>query len=130
MPKSHPPYPAELKKRLVELVRAGRNPEELAVALKPLVVPERLAPPTLLACRRAIVRLVYAARRRLSVTRSAERYVDSVIGVLSARAPWSQGLGSRGREDICHTISVVRRCLVDDARHPVVDERNLLHYPA
>ena len=30
MPKSHPPYPAEFEQRLVELVRAGRSPEELA----------------------------------------------------------------------------------------------------
>ena len=35
MPKSHPPYPAELRKRLVELVRAGRNPEELAEKFEP-----------------------------------------------------------------------------------------------
>ena len=35
MPKSHPPYPAELKRRLVELVRAGRNPEELAEKFEP-----------------------------------------------------------------------------------------------
>jgi transposase len=35
MPKSHPPYPAEFKRRLVELVRAGRNPEELAEKFEP-----------------------------------------------------------------------------------------------
>ena len=35
MPKSHPPYPPEYKKRLVELVRAGRNPEELAEKFEP-----------------------------------------------------------------------------------------------
>jgi transposase len=35
MPKSHPPYPPEYKKRLVELVRAGRNPEELAAKFEP-----------------------------------------------------------------------------------------------
>ncbi len=35
MPKSHKPYPGELKKRLVELVRAGRNPEELAAKFEP-----------------------------------------------------------------------------------------------
>ena len=35
MPKSHPPYPPEFKKRLVELVRAGRNPEELATTFEP-----------------------------------------------------------------------------------------------
>ena len=35
MPKSHKPYPSELKKRLVELVRAGRNPEELAERFEP-----------------------------------------------------------------------------------------------
>ena len=35
MPKSHKAYPLELKKRLVELVRAGRNPEELAEKFEP-----------------------------------------------------------------------------------------------
>jgi transposase len=35
MPKAHPPYPAEFKRRLVELVRAGRNPEELAEKFEP-----------------------------------------------------------------------------------------------
>src|SRR5262245_16411329 len=35
MPKSHKPYPAELKARLVGLVRAGRNPEELATKFEP-----------------------------------------------------------------------------------------------
>src|SRR5262249_40056317 len=35
MPKSHKPYPAELKARLVELVRAGRNPQELATKFEP-----------------------------------------------------------------------------------------------
>ena len=35
MPKSHPPYPAEFKRRLVELVCAGRNPEELAQKFEP-----------------------------------------------------------------------------------------------
>ena len=35
MPKSHPPYPVEFKRRLVELVRAGRNPEKLAEKFEP-----------------------------------------------------------------------------------------------
>jgi len=35
MPKSHTPYPPEFKRRLVELVRAGRNPEELAEKFEP-----------------------------------------------------------------------------------------------
>jgi transposase len=30
MPKTHRPYPAEYRRRLVELVRAGRTPESLA----------------------------------------------------------------------------------------------------
>ena len=30
MPGSHPPYPVEYRNQLVELVRAGRNPEALA----------------------------------------------------------------------------------------------------
>jgi transposase len=30
MPKSHPPYPAEFRQQMVELVRAGRSPVELA----------------------------------------------------------------------------------------------------
>ena len=35
MPKSHPPYPPELRRQLVELVRAGRSPEELAQSYEP-----------------------------------------------------------------------------------------------
>lgn len=30
MPKSHSPYPAEFRQQLIELVRTGRKPEELA----------------------------------------------------------------------------------------------------
>jgi transposase len=30
MPKSHPQYPAEFRSRMVELVRSGRSPEDLA----------------------------------------------------------------------------------------------------
>jgi transposase len=35
MPRSHKPYPAEFKKKLVELVHAGRTPEELARQFEP-----------------------------------------------------------------------------------------------
>jgi transposase len=35
MPKSHLPYPAELRRRLVELVRSGRSPVELAEEYEP-----------------------------------------------------------------------------------------------
>ncbi len=35
MPKSHKPYPPEFKQRLVEMVRAGRQPEELAEKFEP-----------------------------------------------------------------------------------------------
>jgi transposase len=35
MPKSHPPYPPELRHRLVEMVRAGRSPAELAEQFEP-----------------------------------------------------------------------------------------------
>jgi transposase len=35
MPKTHPPYPPEFRRRLVELVRAGRKPEELAREFEP-----------------------------------------------------------------------------------------------
>jgi hypothetical protein len=30
MPRSRPPYPPEFRKQMVELVRAGRSPEELS----------------------------------------------------------------------------------------------------
>jgi len=30
MPRSRPPYPPEFRRQMVEPVRAGRNPEELA----------------------------------------------------------------------------------------------------
>lgn len=35
MPQSRPPYPPEFRQRLVELVRAGREPEELARKFEP-----------------------------------------------------------------------------------------------
>jgi transposase len=35
MPKSHSPYPPELRRRLVELVRSGRSPEELGRKFEP-----------------------------------------------------------------------------------------------
>ena len=35
MPKSHPPYPPEYRRQLVELVQAGRTPEELAREFEP-----------------------------------------------------------------------------------------------
>jgi transposase len=35
MPKSHSPYPPELRRRVIELVRAGRSPEELAKKFEP-----------------------------------------------------------------------------------------------
>ena len=35
MPKSKPPYPPEVRRRMVELVRAGRSPAELAREYEP-----------------------------------------------------------------------------------------------
>ena len=35
MPKSRPPYSAEFRRKLVELVRAGRTPEQLARQFEP-----------------------------------------------------------------------------------------------
>lgn len=35
MPKTRPPYPPELRRRMVELVRAGRDPEDLAREFEP-----------------------------------------------------------------------------------------------
>ena len=35
MPKSRPPYPAEFRARVVELVRAGRTPEPLSREFEP-----------------------------------------------------------------------------------------------
>jgi transposase len=35
MPKSRPPYPAEFRGQMVELVRAGRTPEELSREFEP-----------------------------------------------------------------------------------------------
>jgi len=35
MPKSHPPYSPELRRRLVALVRSGRSPGELAKEFEP-----------------------------------------------------------------------------------------------
>ncbi len=38
MPKSRSPYPAEFRRRIVELVRAGRTPESLAKEFEPSAV--------------------------------------------------------------------------------------------
>jgi transposase len=35
MPKSRPPYPAEFRRQMVELVRAGRTPDELSREFEP-----------------------------------------------------------------------------------------------
>ena len=35
MPRSRPPYPPEFRRQMVELVRAGRNPEDLAREFEP-----------------------------------------------------------------------------------------------
>ena len=35
MPKSRPPYPPEVRRQLVALVRSGRDPEELARQFEP-----------------------------------------------------------------------------------------------
>jgi len=35
MPKSHAPYPPEFRRQMVELVRAGRTPEELGKEFEP-----------------------------------------------------------------------------------------------
>ncbi len=35
MPKSHRPYPPEFRQQMVELVRAGRTPEELSQEFEP-----------------------------------------------------------------------------------------------
>lgn len=35
MPKSRPPYPAEFRRQMVELVRAGRPPDELSREFEP-----------------------------------------------------------------------------------------------
>ena len=35
MPKGHPPYPPEFRRQMVELVRAGRTPEELSREYEP-----------------------------------------------------------------------------------------------
>jgi transposase len=35
MPKKRPPYPPEFRRRMIELVRAGRSPEELAKEFEP-----------------------------------------------------------------------------------------------
>ena len=35
MPRSHPPYPLEFRNQILELVRAGRTPEDLAKEFEP-----------------------------------------------------------------------------------------------
>lgn len=35
MPRSHPPYPAEFRRQMIDLVRSGRTPEELSREFEP-----------------------------------------------------------------------------------------------
>jgi transposase len=35
MPKSRPPYPAQFRQKMIDLVRAGRTPDELAKQFEP-----------------------------------------------------------------------------------------------
>jgi transposase len=35
MPRTHPPYPIEFRNRMIDLIRAGRTPEELAQEFEP-----------------------------------------------------------------------------------------------
>jgi transposase len=35
MPKSHPPYPEEFRQQILELIQAGRTPDELAEEFEP-----------------------------------------------------------------------------------------------
>ena len=35
MPRTHPPYPPEFKRQMLELVRAGRTPQELSREFEP-----------------------------------------------------------------------------------------------
>ena len=42
MPRTRPPYPPEFREQMVELVKAGRTPEELSREFEPTTV---LAPP-------------------------------------------------------------------------------------
>ena len=35
MPGTHPPYPEEFRRRMIELVRAGRSPQQLAKEFEP-----------------------------------------------------------------------------------------------
>lgn len=35
MPKSHPPYPEEFRQQILELIRVGRTPDELAAEFEP-----------------------------------------------------------------------------------------------
>jgi len=37
MPRTHPPYPPEYRQQIIELVRAGRRPEELSREFGPTV---------------------------------------------------------------------------------------------
>ena len=41
MPRSRPPYPAEFRQQMVELVRSGRSPDQLAREFEPSSQPIR-----------------------------------------------------------------------------------------
>jgi hypothetical protein len=61
MPKSHKPYPPEFKQRLIDLVRAGRNPEELAEQFEPSALRRWTARSVLVRCVGRLVERVQGA---------------------------------------------------------------------
>ncbi|MEX3937880.1 transposase [Paraburkholderia phymatum] len=98
MGKTRTPYPAEFRAQMVELVKAGRTPQELAREFEPTA--QTITNWVAQADRDAGVRhdgLTTAERQELTRLRRENRQLKMERDILSHRRP-----GSRGRREPCH----------------------------
>jgi len=96
MPKSHPPYPAEFRQQIVELVQAGKTPAELSLEFRvsaqtitnwlgQAAADARKKPPT------AKDPLNTAEREELSRLRRKVRQLEMERDILAKATAWFAG---------------------------------------
>ena len=90
MPRSRPPYPPEFRRQIIEMVRAGRTPEELAEEFEPTAVTIRhwVVQDDLDAGRRTDGGLKTDEREELNRLRRENRVLREEREILKKAAAW------------------------------------------
>ena len=92
MPKSRPPYSPEFRRQMVDLVRAGRTPEDLSREFEPTAqsIGAWVAAADKQECRRekAIPGLAASARDELARLRRENKQLRGERDILSKAAAW------------------------------------------